>query len=331
VIFVQGSGILIAGLGWRMIFLVNLPLGILNFILAHRYLPADRREVKTEQRAGFDNIGTLLLAVTLAAYALAMTIGRGHFGLFNIALLLVAVLGVGCFLLAEARVASPLIRLVMFHDPVLNAGLAMSTLVSTVMMATLVVGPFYLSQGLGLKTALVGLTLSAGPLVAALTGVPAGRIVDRFGAQRMTLIGLVGIAAGSFILSMMKVSFGVIGYIAPIVLITSSYALFQAANNTVIMTGIRPDQRGVISGMLSLSRNLGLITGASAMGAVFALASATTDIKAANTDAIAIGMRTTFAVAAILILIGIVIAIRSRARARARPNPPGEPDSLRLA
>ncbi|MEI7534706.1 MAG: MFS transporter, partial [Verrucomicrobiae bacterium] len=100
------------------------------------------------------------------------------------------------------------------------------------------------------------------------------------------------------------------------VLITSSYALFQAANNTVIMTGIRPDQRGVISGMLSLSRNLGLITGASAMGAVFALASATTDIKAATTDAIAIGMRTTFAVAAILILIGIVIAIGSRARAR---------------
>ena len=310
------GGVLIAGLGWRMIFLVNLPLGILNFILAHRYLPADCREAKKDRRADFDNVGTLLLAVTLAAYALAMTIGRGHFGSFNIVLLLVAVLGVGCFLLAEVSVASPLIRMAMFRDPVLSAGLTMSTLVSTVMMATLVVGPFYLSQGLGLKTALVGLTLSAGPLVAALTGVPAGRIVDRFGAQRMTLIGLVGIATGSFILSMMTVRFGVIGYIAPIVLITSSYALFQAANNTVIMTGIRADQRGVISGMLSLSRNLGLITGASALGAVFALASATTDIKAANTDAIAIGMRTTFAVAAILILIGIVIAIGSRARAR---------------
>ena len=310
------GGVLIAGLGWRMIFLVNLPLGILNFILAHRYLPADRREAKKDRRADFDNVGTLLLAVTLAAYALAMTIGRGHFGSFNIVLLLVAVLGVGCFLLAEVSVASPLIRMAMFRDPVLSVGLAMSTLVSTVMMATLVVGPFYLSQGLGLKTALVGLTLSAGPLVAALTGVPAGRIVDHFGAQRMTLIGLVGIATGSFILSVMTVKFGVVGYIAPIVLITSSYALFQAANNTVIMTGIRPDQRGVISGMLSLSRNLGLITGASAMGAVFALASATTDIKAATTDAIAIGMRTTFAVAAILILIGIVIAIGSRARAR---------------
>jgi hypothetical protein len=82
-----------------------------------------------------------------------------------------------------------------------------------------VVGPFYLSRGLGLETALVGLALSAGPLVAALTGVPAGRIVDRFGAQRMTIIGLVGIAVGSSVLSMMPASFGVAGYIAPIVLL----------------------------------------------------------------------------------------------------------------
>ena len=170
------GGVLIAGLGWRAIFLVNVPLGILTFLLAHRYLPADRRVPKTD-RAGFDMLGTLLLALTLAAYALAMTIGRGSFGPLNMALLLAAVVGVGLFVLAEARAASPLIRLAMFRDPVLSASLAMSALVSTVMMATLVVGPFYLSRALGLDAALVGLVLSVGPLVAALTGVPAGRIV----------------------------------------------------------------------------------------------------------------------------------------------------------
>src|SRR4029453_11311642 len=104
----------------------------------------------------------------------------------------------------------------MFRDPVLSVSLAMSTLVSTLMMATLVVGPFYLSRGLGLATALVGLALSAGPLVAALTGVPAGRRVDRFGAQRMTSIGLVGIAVGAAVLSTLPARFGVTGYIAPI-------------------------------------------------------------------------------------------------------------------
>src|ERR1700716_3181023 len=208
------GGILIAGPGWRVIFLVHLPLGILTFVLAHRTLPVDRRRPKTE-RAGFDTMGTLLLALTLAAYALAMTIGRGSFGAFNMALLLAAVFGLGVFLRAAARGAPPLIRLAMFRDPVLSASLAMSALVSTVLMATLVVGPFYLSGALGLDAVLVGLVLSVGPLVAALTGVPAGRIADRFGAQRMTIVGLIGIAAGSFILSMMPATLGIPGYVTP--------------------------------------------------------------------------------------------------------------------
>ena len=52
----------------------------------------------------------------------------------------------------------------------------------------------------------------------------------------------------------MPLVFGVVGYVAPIVIVTAGYALFQAANNTIIVTDIRPDQRGVVSGMLSLSR-----------------------------------------------------------------------------
>jgi hypothetical protein len=82
--------------------------------------------------------------------------------------------GVGLFIRVEARVAAPLIRLGMFRDPQLSASLAMSLLVTTVMMATLVVGPFYLARALGLDAVGVGLVLSAGPLVAALAGVPAG-------------------------------------------------------------------------------------------------------------------------------------------------------------
>ena len=81
------GGVLIAGLGWQAIFLVNVPLGIVAWVLAHRYLPADCRGEKTG-RARFDNLGTLLLAVTLVAYALAMTLGRGSFGPLNGALVL---------------------------------------------------------------------------------------------------------------------------------------------------------------------------------------------------------------------------------------------------
>ncbi|WP_211251819.1 MFS transporter [Andreprevotia chitinilytica] len=302
------GGLLIAGLGWRAIFLVNVPLGILNFLLARRYLPVDRREPKAD-RAGFDNAGTLVLALTLAAYALAMTLGQGRFGTLNMALLSAAVVGIALFVRIEATTTSPLIRLAMFRNPALSASLAMSLLVATVIMSTLVVGPFYLSRALGLDTALVGLVLSAGPLVSALTGVPAGRIVDRLGAQRMTIAGLIGMVAGCLALALIPATFGITGYVIPIVCTTASYALFQAANNTAVMTDIRPDQRGVISGMLSLSRNLGLITSASVMGAVFAFAAATTDITTARPAAIATGMHTTFAIAAILIAIALTVAI----------------------
>jgi hypothetical protein len=112
-----------------------------------------------------------------------------------------------------------------------------------------------------------------------------------------TIVGLIGIAAGSFILSLISATLGIPGYIAPIVVIAVGYALFQTANNTAVMTDIRPDQRGVISSMLNLSRNLGLITCASVMGTVFALASATSDITKTRPEAVATGMWIIFAVA----------------------------------
>jgi len=309
------GGELIAWVGWPSLFFINAPLGILALLLAHRYLPLDRRG-PTTNRAGFDTLGTLLLVLTLAAYALAMTMGHGSFGRLNMALLLAAVFGVGLFVLAETRAASPLIRLAMFRNPILSAGFAMSTLVSTVVMATLVVGPFYLSRALGLDAASVGLVMSSGPVVAALTGVPAGRFVDRLGAHRMSIVGLIAMAAGSSILPMLPTRFGIPGYIAPLVVITAGYALFQAANNTAVMTSIGPDQRGVTSGILNLSRNLGLITGASVMGIVFALGSATTNIMTARPEAVAAGMRITFAVAAALMVLGLAIAAGTRTLSR---------------
>ncbi|PKO33722.1 MAG: MFS transporter [Betaproteobacteria bacterium HGW-Betaproteobacteria-7] len=308
------GGVLIAGLGWPAIFFINLPLGVLALFLAHRFLPVDQRKAKAE-RAGFDTTGTLLLALTLAAYALAMTTGRGMFGQLNMALLLAAFIGAALFMFAEARITSPLVQMAMFRQPELSASLATSALVATVMMATLVVGPFYLSRSLGLDAAMVGFVLSVGPAVAALTAVPAGRLADRLGTQRVTTVGLLGMATGAITLSVLPTMFGIPGYLVPLVVITASYAFFQTANNTAVMTGVSPEQRGAISGMLNLSRNLGLITGASVMGAVFAFGSASSDIATAPADAVATGMRITFAVAAALVVVALVIATGANRRA----------------
>ena len=311
------GGILAATFGWPAIFLVNVPLGIVAFLLVLRHMPKERPDAKP-LHGGFDPLGTVLLALTLAAYALAMTLGRGEFGALNIALLLGAAMGAGLFVHAEKRAASPLIRLAMLRDVNLSAGLAMSALVSAVMMTTLVVGPFYLSRTLGLAPAWVGVVLSSGPCVTVLSSLPAGRLVDRFGAWRTTVLGLSGIAIGTSVLSALTLapsSFGVAGYVGPIVVTTLGYALFQASNNTAMMTGVAPDRRGVVSGMLSLSRNLGLVTGASAMAGLFAWAVGMSNAANADSAAVAFGMRVTFGVAAASMVLAIAIA-RRRSRRR---------------
>jgi MFS family permease len=306
------GGALIAGFGWRAIFFVNLPLGLVAVWLAWRHLPADATRPKAV-RAGFDLPGTVLLAAALAAYALAMTVGRAAFGALNLGLLVTAVVAFGLFALVEARAAAPLIRLAVLRRPAMSAGLATNAVVSTVMMATLVVGPFYLTRALGLGEALVGAAMTAGPVISALTGLPAGRLVDRFGAPAVTAAGLLAMVCGSLALAALPGQFGLAGYIAAIAVLTPGYQLFQAANNTAVMSGIAAGERGVVSGMLNLSRNLGLVTGASVMGAVFALATGTSDIAAARPEAVADGMRVTFLVAAALVGIALAFAVTGRA------------------
>jgi EmrB/QacA subfamily drug resistance transporter len=307
------GGVLLATLGWRALFLINLPLGALAVVLAWRCLPVDRKAA-SQTVVRFDYPGTLLLALTLAAYALAMTLGRGHMGLVNLALLAAAALGVALFVRTEARAASPLVALAMFREAGLSAGLAMNALVSTVMMATLVVGPFYLARGLGLDAAWVGGVMAVGPVVSAVSGVFAGRMVDRWGAQRMVVAGLVAMVAGAVGLSVLPPLLGVAGYIAAMAVLTPGYQLFQAANNTVAMQDVRADQRGVTSGMLNLSRNLGLVTGASLMGAVFAWAVSTADVGAAPPADVATGLQITFAVAAALVVVALALGGRARVK-----------------
>jgi MFS family permease len=198
---------------------------------------------------------------------------------------------------------------VLLRDRATGTGFAMSALVTTVAMTTLVVGPFHLAGALHLAPAAIGIVMSAGPLVAALVGVPAGRGVDRHGAARMTLAGLAAMVAGCVALAVVPVAFGVWGYVAPLVVVTAGFAIFQAANNTAVMAGVDAGQRGVVSGLLNLSRNLGLITGASMMGAVFARAAGTSDIARAGVDAVVAGTHVAFGFAALLVACAGLLAL----------------------
>ena len=242
------GGMLLSLWGWRALFLVGAPLGMLAAALAFHYLPADRQ-------------------------APAATSGDGFW--------------------------RPL------KDPALRAGLAMSALVSAVIMSTFVVGPFYLSRGLGLDAAWMGLAMAVGPCVSALNGLPAGQLTDRLGSQRMTRAGLGVMGLGALLLA---VASGLIAYLGSLILLTLGYSLFQAANNTAVMSDVEPARRGTVSGLLNLSRNLGLIFGAWALGAVFAWASP--DVTHATAQTVANGLHVTFGVALALIVTASTFAWR---------------------
>ncbi len=181
----------------------------------------------------------------------------------------------------------------------LAPNLVVNFLVAAVMMTTLVVGPFYLGFGLGLKAAQVGLVMAIGPVISIFSGVPSGR--------RVLAMGLALLAAGACLLAFAPNMIGLAGYVLSIIVLTPGYQLFQAANNTATLADVPKDRRGTVSGLLSLSRNLGLITGASVMGAVFAFGVGTQAFAHADASAIATGMCLTFLLAGVMMIFSIVI------------------------
>ncbi|MCY1559440.1 hypothetical protein D9M68_964830 [compost metagenome] len=86
------------------------------------------------------------------------------------------------------------------------------------------------------------------------------------------------------------------------------------------MHDIRADQRGVVGGLINLSRNLGLITGASVMGTVFAAGSGSTDLATALPHALEAGLRMSFAVATGLILLALAVGFAVERRASRPAN-----------
>lgn len=261
------GGALIAWFGWPAVFGFLAAAGTIAFMFGAVVFPADRSTDLTT--SSVDWAGTLLLALALGCYALTMTPGAAVHGAATVVLACVTALGFAAFAVLETCLDAPLIRMDLLRDRSLTSSLIAMTLVSTVMMATLVVGPFYLTQVLALDSIGTGLVMSVGPTIAALAGVPAGRLVDRIGSTKTIIAGLGGVAAGSALMVLLPGTFRIGGYVSALAVITTGYALFQAANNPAVMKSVAADQRGLTGALLGLSRNLGLITGASAMGAIF--------------------------------------------------------------
>lgn len=209
------------------------------------------------------------------------------------------------------RSASPGLRQVL--DRAMLNTLAVNLLVAAVMMTTLVVGPFYLSQGLRLADGQAGIVMAAGPLIGMCCGVPAGRLVDRFGHRYTQRLGLTLMACGTLLLAFTGAAGGVAGYLLAIMILTPGYQLCQVANNSAVLAEVPDNQRGTVSGLLNLSRNLGLIAGASLLGALFAWATGSGGLATAGAEPVVVGMRLTFLTVGVMLTLTLLSTLRKAA------------------
>ncbi|MGE6661131.1 MFS transporter [Pseudomonas sp. NPDC077408] len=260
------GGLLTGQLGWRSIFVLLALCGAGMLVLAFAGVG---KTAPTATSTRIDWPGAAWLSLALLGFALAATGGRAGIAIQPWALLILGAVALLLFIRTELAVAHPLIPVALFHERAIVAPLWMNLLVAGIMMSTLVVGPLFLTFGLGLSEAMTGLVMAAGPIAAALSGAPAGRLTDRFGTDRMLFVGLMLVAMGLCSFAILPALIGVPGYLLAMLLMTPGFQLFLAGNSTGVMNQAAEENRGVLSGLLGLSRNLGFMTGASLIPLLF--------------------------------------------------------------
>lgn len=310
------GGILIGLFSWHIIFLVNIPIGIVTFIIALKF--PKPKAVRTKQH--FDWLGMLALAAALTCYDLGITFSESQgLSLTVMLLILFAAVSAAMFILIEKNVSSPLINLSIFKDRMISGSLGISVIAYAMVLSIGLLLPFFLSNAQGLPMFEVGLLVAVGPIATTALGPIAGRAAARFGSRPVMLWGLAGFSVGCFLMTTLTPSSSPMEFAIRIAISNGSFAFFQTPNNAAIMTSAKPEQRGVVSGLLNLSRTLGQTTGASLMGAVFAYftmaAQGMTHIEngqsasSASPAAITSGIHGAFTVAAIAVVFAIIIGV----------------------
>jgi EmrB/QacA subfamily drug resistance transporter len=261
------GGVLIGLAGWRSVFLVNVPIGLIAALIVVRHIPL-LPPVRRGQR--FDVPGACVMLVTLASYALAMTMGEhSGFGTLRVQVLFfTSVAGVTALLLVEKRVAQPMIEPKLFHNILFTLNLLMGFLVF-ISIAGVIIFPFFLEFVKGYSTEQVGLIMMVVPVSMGLLAPIAGSLSDRFGSRGISLIGLVVVIGGCLSISTLHKDVSAAGYILRMVPLGMGLGIFQSPNNSAIMGAVPRERLGVASGLLALSRTLGQSTGLPLMGALF--------------------------------------------------------------
>jgi EmrB/QacA subfamily drug resistance transporter len=258
----------LAGLGWRSIFLINIPVGVAAVALAPRLIP----ESRAPGAGRIDLIGAALVSLGLVAIVLPLVEGQQQgWPAWVFICLAASVPLLGAFALHERRLAardgSPLINLTLFRERAFTAGVVINLAYQLMMASFFLVLALFLQDGLGLsalQSGLVFLPLGLGYFAAS---VQSGKLAARLGPQVLALGSLV--VSGGYLLLAAAAHDGA-GWLIPGLVISGiGMGLVIAPLPAIVLARVRPDHAAAASGVLSTAQQAGGSIGVAVIGAVF--------------------------------------------------------------
>ncbi len=261
------GGALTALGGWRLIFLVNIPLGVIGLVLGWLFLP---RSTHHDPMSRIDPYGTLLLAAIPAAVfaALSFAAQSGTPPWIEPALAIVACLLLIGALARQRSVSGSVVDVALIRVPAFDAGIVAAMLSYVVLFGCLVAVPFYLESTLHVGLVAVGLELSALPIAIAVFAPLGGAIRDRVGPRLPMGLGMLLTAAGLALLAASETRSNLT--VGALAVIGAGMGLFVAANNAATMMAAPQQRAGAAGGLLNMARGLGTALGVALPSLVFA-------------------------------------------------------------
>jgi EmrB/QacA subfamily drug resistance transporter len=261
------GGILVTALGWRAIFAVNIPIGILGIVAGLLVLPADgeRKEAKV------DYLGAALFAGGLGSLLLALNeiVKLGWESPAVAAFFAGGVVLLSLFVITELRVRQPLIDLRLFKNSTFLLGNVSGMLSYYVLFAVMFLMPFYLERVRGYGVATTGVLLTPLLLAMAVAAPLSGRISDRYGSRLMTTAGTTISALACLWLLSMGSSPSMRVMVGMMIALGLGMGTFIPSNNSAVMGAAPGEKLGMAGGLLNMTRSLGLIFGVNVSGLVF--------------------------------------------------------------
>jgi DHA2 family multidrug resistance protein-like MFS transporter len=261
------SGILALG-SWPWLFAINLPFGIVAFLIGIRTLPSLPRA-----KHAFDFLGAAMAATCLCLFIIAIG-GAGHQASPGLVLgALIAALAVGYTLTRRhADHPAPMLPIDLFRRPLFALSGLTAICSFAVQGLSFVALPFYFEDVLGRSQVETGLFMTPWPLVVAIMAPIGGRLSDRFSAGILGGLGLIVLGIGMALLAMLPANPSVVDIVWRMMVCGFGFGFFQTPNMKTIMSSAPPHRSGSASGIVATARLVGQTTGAALAALCFSLA-----------------------------------------------------------